>query len=60
LFNFPLQESSGGLHHIANWVGPHHIANWVGPHHIGDGNGQLGMERVERVRVKIKKKKRKS
>ncbi len=40
----------------------HHIASWVGAHHIGErvkkgGNGQLGMERVERVSVKMKKKK---
>jgi hypothetical protein len=59
LFNFPLQLSSRGLHHIATWVGAHHIGERVKK---GD-NGQLGMERVERVErvsVEIKKKKRKS
>jgi hypothetical protein len=46
----------GGLHHIASWVGAHRIGERVKK----GGNGQLGMERIERVSVKIKKKKRKS
>jgi hypothetical protein len=29
LFNFPLQYSSGGLHHIVSWVGAHHIGERV-------------------------------
>ncbi len=49
-------KSLGGLHHIASWVGAHRIGERVKK----GGNGQLGMERIERVSVKIKKKKRKS